>query len=64
MVNLLFDLKCDLATRSTNKHIGSGLGGNISEFYFLLSKNSDIVYQSDSWFQNLGFEDKNKILFK
>lgn len=38
MRNLLFDLKMDLGVRPNNIDVGSGLGGNASEFYFLLSK--------------------------
>jgi hypothetical protein len=45
--SVLEKLKLDLSVRSDNEHIGSGLGGNHSEFFFLISHNVKIVASDD-----------------
>lgn len=47
MRNLLSDLKIDLAVRENNSHVGSGLGGNASEFYFLANHKHELIYHDE-----------------
>lgn len=35
-------LRLELATKSDNEHVGSGMGGNASQFFFLLSHKVEI----------------------
>ncbi len=43
MRDIIADLKYDLAVNPDHIYIGSGLGGNASEFYFLLSRDIELV---------------------
>jgi len=43
---MMKDLKIDLAIREDNKHFGSGLGGNPSEFLWLITNNIHSHYET------------------
>lgn len=44
---LFMKLKCELAVREDNEHVGSGLGGNVSEFMFMILHESEAVATSE-----------------
>lgn len=48
LADLFHDMRIELALREGNKYYGSGLGGNYSEFLFVLSNNFRLMPESDS----------------
>lgn len=66
-LRVLNALKCELSMRPDNEHIGSGLGGNAGELFFLLTNDvRPIISYTDpknvGWFQNEDRETKKSYI--
>lgn len=63
-IKVLNKLLLELGTRKNNEHVGSGLGGNASQFLFMISKN--VVFQKpiDDQPHFLDGSDKDEIVFQ
>lgn len=62
MINTVDKLKTDLALRENNSHIGSRLGGNVAELFFLLTNKVEI--ESTDGPMSIVSQSNNEIKFK